>query len=192
LTRMKLALSVMDENEDTLALRNDVEEMQRLVDEFLSFARGDALDDMALTDPASLAEDVVKSAERAARDVSIDRLIEKGSMMMMRPMAVARALDNLIANAVFYGTRAWVSVDQLENAVRFRVEDDGPGIPKSLQNEALKPFARLDSSRNQSGRPGVGLGLAIAADIARNHGGRLSLDESRRFGGLQADLIIAR
>ncbi|MCR9089616.1 MAG: ATP-binding protein [Rhodobacteraceae bacterium] len=192
LTRMKLALSVMEDSPDTRDLLTDVEDMERLVGEFLSFARGDALDDAALTDPTELLKAVVSSAQRAGRDVVVNRCIRPGTMMMMRPMAVSRALDNLIGNAVSYGTRAWVSLDQLDRAVRFRVEDDGPGIPTTLRNEALKPFARLDPARNQSGGAGVGLGLAIAADIARNHGGRLALGESLRFGGLQADLIIAR
>lgn len=192
LTRMKLALNVMDPSEDTEALLADVDDMERLVSEFLSFARGDALDDATLTDPAALLEEVVRSAQRAGRSVSIDRTIPQGTMMMLRPMAVSRALDNLIGNAVAYGSHAWISLDRLDHSARFRVEDDGPGIPSTLRNEALKPFARLDPSRSQSGRAGVGLGLAIAADIARSHGGRLALDDSRRFGGLQADFIIAR
>lgn len=192
LTRMKLALSVMEESEDTRALLADVDDMERLVGEFLSFARGDALDDAALIDPAELLEKVVASAQRAGRAVSVTRRMPPGTLMMMRPMAVSRALDNLIGNAVSYGTQAWVSLDALDRAVRFRVEDDGPGIPGSLRNEALKPFARLDPARNQSTRAGVGLGLAIAADIARSHGGRLALGESLAHGGLQADLSIAR
>ena len=192
LTRMKLALSVMEDSPDTRALLADVEDMERLVGEFLSFARGDALDDAALTDPTELLTTVVASAQRAGRDVVVNRSITPGKMMMMRPMAVSRALDNLIGNAVSYGSQAWISLDQLDHAVRFRVEDNGPGIPATLRNEALKPFARLDAARNQSGGSGVGLGLAIAADIARSHGGRLALGQSLRFGGLQADLIIAR
>ncbi|MCV6596610.1 MAG: ATP-binding protein [Mangrovicoccus sp.] len=192
LTRMKLALSVMDQDEDTEALLGDVSEMEHLVSEFLAFARGDALDDAALTDPSDLLKDVVSAAERAGRKVQIAQTIAKGQLMIMRPKAVSRALDNLIGNAVLYGSQAWVSLDLLENAVRFRVEDDGPGIPEKMRAQALKPFARLDSSRNQSNRAGVGLGLAIAADIARSHGGRLILDESQAHGGLSVDLILTR
>jgi len=192
LTRMKLALSVMDPHEDTEALLHDVEDMEHLVSEFLAFARGDALDDAAVTDPAELLDEVIASAERAGRKVQIKRSIGKGHEMIMRPKAVSRALDNLIGNAVSYGDQAWISLDLLQHSLRFRVEDNGPGIPEKMHTQALKPFARLDASRNQSNHAGVGLGLAIATDIARSHGGRLSLDDSKEHGGLQADLILSR
>ena len=113
-------------------------------------------------------------------------------MMPLRPNAVKRALWNLIGNALRYGEQAAVSVVITERMVRFSVEDDGPGIPEALREEALRPFARLDASRNQDKGPGVGLGLSIAIDIARSHGGTLRLDRSARLGGLQADLILAR
>ena len=79
-----------------------------------------------------------------------------------------------------------------ERSLRIRVEDDGPGIPEDLRTEALKPFARLDAVRNQNRGGGVGLGLAIAADIAPAHGGVLRLGRSARLGGLQADIVIGR
>ena len=111
---------------------------------------------------------------------------------MLRPGAVRRALDNLIGNAVRYGSTAQVSVHIGEKAVRFRVEDDGPGIPKEDRDRALQPFQRLDPGRNQNKGSGVGLGLSIAFDIARSHGGTLRLEESEGLGGLQADLVLAR
>ena len=79
-----------------------------------------------------------------------------------------------------------------EKTLRIRVEDDGPGIPEDQRDEALKPFARLDPARNQDKGSGVGLGLAITADIARAHGGMLRLGESEKLGGLRADVVIAR
>jgi two-component system osmolarity sensor histidine kinase EnvZ len=107
-------------------------------------------------------------------------------------MAVGRALDNLIGNAVRYGTRAEVSLYLTERAARFVVEDDGPGIPAQQREEALRPFTRLDAARNQDRGTGVGLGLSIAADVARQHGGTLRLGASERLGGLKAELVIAR
>jgi two-component system osmolarity sensor histidine kinase EnvZ len=107
-------------------------------------------------------------------------------------MAVRRALDNLIGNALRYGNRAEVSVSVMDRSVRFTVEDDGPGIPAGQRELAMRPFARLDAARNQNKGTGVGLGLAIAADIARQHGGVLRLGESARLGGLRADLVLAR
>ena len=111
---------------------------------------------------------------------------------MMRIGAVRRALDNLIGNAVTYGKHAEVSVTILERSVRFTVEDDGPGIPEESREEAMKPFTRLVPGRNQDRSSGVGLGLAITADIARSHGGSLRLGQSARLGGLKAELVLAR
>jgi two-component system osmolarity sensor histidine kinase EnvZ len=93
---------------------------------------------------------------------------------------------------VQYGTRAEVSLSVLERSIRITVEDDGPGIPRGRREEAVKPFTRLDQARNQDRGTGVGLGLAITADIARSHGGMLRLGDSERLGGLKAELVLAR
>jgi two-component system, OmpR family, osmolarity sensor histidine kinase EnvZ len=110
----------------------------------------------------------------------------------LRPMAVRRALENLIGNALRYGSRAELSLTISDRMVRISVEDDGPGIPPDRREEAMRPFTRLDPARNQNLGTGVGLGLAIVADIARGHGGVLRLGESARLGGLRADLVLAR
>ena len=110
----------------------------------------------------------------------------------LRPMAMRRAVENLLSNAQRYGTRAEVSVHLTDKSLRIRVEDDGPGIPPDRREEAMRPFARLEPARNQNKGSGVGLGLAIATDIARAHGGVLRLGVSDRLGGLQADIVIAR
>ena len=111
---------------------------------------------------------------------------------MLRTMAIRRAIENLIGNAVRYGTKAELSVVMTNKSLRFQVEDDGPGIPANQREAALRPFIRLDPSRNQDKGSGVGLGLAIAADITRAHGGELRLGQSDRLGGLRADIVIAR
>lgn len=191
LTRLKLALSMMDDDEETEAMRRDVRDMQRLVDEFLAFVRGDALDDAEPTDLTALVENCVDDARRGGSQVSLGQFDETGEVVL-RPMALTRALDNLIGNAVRYGTSAAVSILASDGAVCIRVEDDGPGIPEEQMEEALKPFSRLDPARNQNISTGVGLGLAIAADIARRHGGRLTLSRSAHLGGLRADLEIVR
>nr|WP_222626106.1 ATP-binding protein [Phycocomes zhengii] len=190
LTRMKLALSMMEETEETRDMLRDVGDMQRLVDEFLSFARSDALDDMVPTDLSALVRRVIEDAARAGHTVNLETSVETGSILL-RPQAVTRALENLLGNAVRYGTCAVVRLERLPHAVRLRVEDDGPGIPAARREDALKPFSRLDPARNQNHTAGVGLGLAIASDIARKHGGRLVLGDSTRLGGLRADLELA-
>jgi len=110
----------------------------------------------------------------------------------LRPMAVERALQNLIDNGLRHGNRVALSLYLRPGALVFTVEDDGPGIPEAQRELAMQPFQRLDAARNQNRGTGVGLGLAIAADIARGHGGALHLGTSDRLGGLRADLVLAR
>lgn len=172
-------------------LEQDVEEMQRLVDEFLSFVKGASEGAPEPVDPVALAEDLVADARRAGHDVTFIGA-EGTGMIRLRPVAMRRAIDNLVSNAVRYGSRAEVSVTLTDRSLRIRVEDDGPGIPAEQRLEAQKPFTRLDAARNQDRGAGVGLGLAIATDIARAHGGVLRLGESTRLGGLCADIVIAR
>jgi two-component system osmolarity sensor histidine kinase EnvZ len=191
LTRLKLGLSMIDADEEVAAMKRDVDDMERMLDTFLDFARMDALDDPAVVDVATFAREAVADAARGGGE-AVFAGAEGGGRISLRPMAVRRALDNLIGNALRYGNRAEVSVSVMDRSVRFTVEDDGPGIPAGQRELAMRPFARLDAARNQNKGTGVGLGLAIAADIARQHGGVLRLGESARLGGLRADLVIAR
>jgi two-component system osmolarity sensor histidine kinase EnvZ len=190
LTRLKLSLSLMPEDDEVRAALRDVADMERLVDEFLSFARGDAMEAPEPTDPVALVGLSVANAQRAGQ--AVDLASEGEGRVMLRPDAVRRAVDNLIANAMRYGRRAEVSVAVTDRSVRISVEDDGPGIPADRREEALRPFTRLDAARNPNRGGGVGLGLSIAADIARSHGGTLRLAESPRLGGLKAELVLAR
>lgn len=192
LTRLKLALSMSDDPA-AKEMEKDVVDMQRLLDEFLMFARRDA--EAALeaetTDPLALIKDVVES--EANRGVNVALVEVQGSgMVELRPLAIRRSVINLIGNATQYGTIAEVSAFVEPDCLRIRVEDDGPGIPEGRREEALKPFARLDPARNQNISAGVGLGLSIAADVARAHGGKLELGESIKLGGLRAEITIAR
>jgi two-component system osmolarity sensor histidine kinase EnvZ len=190
LTRLKLGLSLLD-GEEAILLERDVDDMQRLVDEFLDFAKGDSEGEPEDLDPQVLAAEIVADAKRSGKDVTIIESTGKGTAML-RPMAIRRALENLIGNAVRYGTKAELSVVLTDKSLRFQVEDDGPGIPADQREDAIKPFMRLDPSRNQDKGGGVGLGLAITADITRAHGGVLRLGQSDRLGGLRADIVIAR
>ena len=191
LTRLRLGLSMLDDD-DRVALERDVDDLQTLLDAFLDFARGNAAGgDPEETDPIALVQDIVATAVRGGRDVYLHDAQGTGTAQV-RPAAMRRAVDNLIGNAVRYGTRAEVSVQMTEKSLRIRVEDDGPGIPPAQREEALRPFVRLDPARNQDRGSGVGLGLAIAADIARGHGGVLRWGQSDRLGGLCADIVIAR
>ena len=187
---MRLAVSMLEEA-DREELERDIDDMQRMLDEFLSFARGTAEEVETRVDPIQLVREIVHDAGRAGQDVTLVEAVGEGEMPL-RPMAIRRAVENLIGNAVRYGSRAEVSVDLTPKALRIRVEDDGPGIPAEKREEAVKPFSRLDTARNQNRGSGVGLGLSIAVDTARAHGGALRLGESEGMGGLQADIVIAR
>ncbi len=192
LTRLKLGLAFLPEDDEVEALKRDVQQMERMVDEFLSFARGDAMEAAEEIDPAALLAEVVADAARAGQVVRLGAMEWPGGKLRLRPQAVRRALENLLGNAARYGTRALVSLTASDRLVRMVVEDDGPGIPEPAREAAMEPFRRLDTARDPNRGGGVGLGLAIAADVARNHGGALRLGESEALGGLRAELSLAR
>lgn len=190
LTRLKLGLSMM-EDEDAALMRQDVGDMERLLDEFLDFARGAQEGEPEPVDPIALVRQIVEDAQRAELAVTLVEAEGEGEMRL-REGGIRRAVENLIGNAVRYGARAEVSVHLSDKSLRIRVEDDGPGIPAEQREEAMKPFARLEPARNQNRSTGVGLGLSITLDIARAHGGTLRLAESTNLGGLRADIVIGR
>ncbi len=192
LTRLRLGLSMLPEDDDVAALERDVAEMGKLVDAFLEFARDDAADDVPETlPPCAFVAQIVGDAQRGGLPVTLAECQGEGTATF-RPDALRRALENLIGNAVRYGSRAVVTVGLGPRALKITVEDDGPGIAPELREEALRPFTRLDPARNQNKGQGVGLGLSIAADIARSHGGTIRLGESEAFGGLKVELVLAR
>ena len=190
LTRMRLALSML-KDEDRIPLERDVDDMQGMIDAFLSFAQGQSEGEPEEADPVAMVRDIVSDARRGGQPVTLGKVEGEGTVTL-RVAAMRRALDNLIGNAVRYGGRAEISLRVTDKSLRFRIEDDGPGIPEARHAEARRPFTRLDRSRNQNQGSGVGLGLAIATDIARAHGGVLRLGRSDTLGGLRADIVIAR
>ena len=198
LTRLKLGLSMLPRDGDTEdeieAMERDVSEMGRLVDAFLDFARDGAISgEPEVRDPCVFVRQVVEGAARTGFPVRLVDCPGEGSVeMSFRPDALRRAMENLIGNAARYGTRTEVLVALRPAAFEIRIEDDGPGIPPDAREEALKPFTRLDPARNQDKGPSVGLGLSIAADVLRAHGGMLKLETSERLGGLCARMILPR
>lgn len=189
LTRMRLALSLMPEDAEVAALQADVMQMERMVDEFLAFVRGDAMEGSEPTDAVALVQGVV---DRAGPNVRLVAIEGRAELVEMRPQAVLRAVENLVSNAQRFGKRVELRLVFLDRSLRITVEDDGPGIPVDRREEALRPFTRLDASRDPNRGAGVGLGLSIASDIALSHGGVLRLTQSDTLGGLKAELVIAR
>jgi len=195
LTRLRLGLSLSEPGPDTDAMVQDVSEMEVMLDGFLSFARGEGMEETKASDPAEIARTMVANIRRDGARIAL--LIESETpdepTVDLRPVALSRALQNLLTNATRYGDRVRLSVRMTRLSLEYTVEDNGPGIPDEQRELALRPFSRLDASRNQNDSSGsVGLGLSIAADVARTHGGALRLEQSATLGGLRAVLRIPR
>ena len=188
LTRMKLELAMMKEGPSIQALKDDVEEMERMLDEYLAFARGQAGEGASETDIGQLLRDIAASAQRKADaktpEKKVDLTVGDDLVVEVRPNAMRRCVMNLVENALRHGNHALVSARQHDDMVEIAVDDDGPGIPAEQREAAFRPFHRLESGRTLASG-GVGLGLAIARDIARGHGGEITLAESK-LGGLRA------
>lgn len=192
ITRLRLGLSMLPEDAETKALLSDVAEMERLVDEFLAFSRGDAMEDPVEVDPAQIAARVVDNVARSGRVLHWESRLRSPVILRLRPQAVQRAVENLVGNALRHADQVSLTLSATDRSLRFIVEDNGPGIPEGQRDAALAPFARLEPSRDPNRGGGVGLGLSIAADVARSHGGRLVLTRSDTLGGLRAELSLAR
>jgi len=186
LTRMKLQLEMVKDSSDTAALKDDVAEMEHMVEGFLAFARGEGFETPKPTNIAHILGDVVVSAKR--RGTEVDFHTEGQLVVRVRQNAFKRCINNLLDNADRHATHVSIRTDKRGDAIEITVDDDGPGIPKHLRDEAFKPFFRLDDSRNPE-TGGVGLGLTIARDIIRGHGGDIILSDSPS-GGLRASLTL--
>jgi two-component system osmolarity sensor histidine kinase EnvZ len=183
LTRLKLALALADPSKRNEAMKGDVSEMEHMIDEYLAFARGEGGEAMETIHLRDLIEEVSEGARRAGAQLSV--AVDADLTAAVRPNALKRALSNLVMNAAVHGEHVEVSARPRPlGGVEIVVDDDGPGIPAERYEEAFKAFGRLDESRNQNTK-GVGLGLAIARDVARGHGGDITLDRSP-LGGLRA------
>lgn len=192
LTRMRLALSLMPEDEDTRDLQADVIQMERLVDEFLAFVRGDATGAEEDCDPVEIAEEVIQAARRGGGAVSDLIVTGVRRRAKLHVQGVQRGLENVVANALRHGALAQVSLSFGPQTLVFAVEDNGPGIPESDREKAAQPFTRLGSERDPNRGGGVGLGLSITADIAASHGGALWLGTGEDLGGLRAEMRLRR
>lgn len=187
LTRFKLSLAMMEEGPETEALANDVEEMQRMLEAYLAFARGDSGEVAAPTDMRAMIDELRVDAERHGGQTSASFSGEP--LVTLRRDAFKRCLANLIGNAQRHGSHVVISAVREERFFSVHIDDDGPGIPADRREDVFRPFFRLDEARNQDDEGGAGLGLAIARDIARSHGGDITLGESP-LGGLRASVRV--
>lgn len=192
LTRMKLELAMMKDDASIQALKGDLEEMEHMLEEYLAFARGQAGEGATETDIAQLLREIALNAQRKAdakvpvKTLALD--VAEALSLEVRPNALRRCVVNLVENAMRHGNHAKLSAALHGDQVEIAVDDDGPGIPAERREEAFRPFHRLDSGRSLV-TGGAGLGLAIARDIARGHGGDIMLEDSP-LGGLRALLRL--
>jgi two-component system, OmpR family, osmolarity sensor histidine kinase EnvZ len=186
LTRFKLSLALLDNSADSEFLQNDVDEMGQMLEGYLAFARGDTGESTAQINVGSILEDLRTASERHGASLGVET---RGDLdIRIRPMAIKRCVGNLVANAQRHAERVRVSAIREAQFVSIVVDDDGAGIDPAYREDVFRPFYRLDEARNQD-EGGSGLGLAIARDIARSHGGDITLTESP-MGGLRAAVRI--
>lgn len=183
LTRMRLELALLGDQKAVRDLRGDLDEMERMLEGYLAFARGEGSETPRPTNLNAILEEVVAQARRK-NGAAIDLHAEGDIVLPLRPSAFRRCVTNLVENAARYGEHVAIRVGRRGAAVEITIDDDGPGIPSEKREEVFRPFARLDASRNP-GTGGVGLGLTIARDLARSHGGDVELEDSPT-GGLRA------
>ncbi len=186
LTRFKLSLALLERSSEIDALEKDVDEMSRMLEDYLAFARGDAGEAPVETDIRSLLEELKADAEREGHQTEL--AVVGDPLVVIRPDAFRRLLTNLVSNAARFGDRIAISATHDARYLIVTVDDDGPGIPPEQREEVFRPFVRLDEARNVD-YGGTGLGLAIARDVARAHGGDIMLGDSP-LGGLRATVRL--
>ncbi|MNK16515.1 Osmolarity sensor protein EnvZ [compost metagenome] len=187
LTRLRLELALAPPFKRAEAMKGDLDEMEHMIDEYLAFARGEAGEAIQAVSVPEMLRRAAEDARRAGAEVTVETPDELDAQL--RPLAFRRALNNLAGNAAVHGEHVRLSARPLPSGgIEIAVEDDGPGIPEDMHEEAFRPFSRLDASRNQNSK-GVGLGLAIARDVARGHGGDITLSRSD-LGGLKAAIRL--
>ena len=177
MTRIRLQLALMGETEDAEAIRADLVEMEEMIDAYLSFAAGEGEEPPEDTDLPKMLERIIATTRNAhGFKITFKPPSPAIPIFPLRRKAIRRAIENVISNAIAFSSQAEISVN-------YRNDDDGAGIPAERRADALRPFVRLETSRNrQTG--GTGLGLSITNDIILGHGGELTLDDSP-FGGLR-------
>jgi two-component system osmolarity sensor histidine kinase EnvZ len=186
LTRFKLELALLGSGPEIEAMKKDVDEMGRMLEAYLAFARGDLGEQPAPTDMSAFLDELKGDAERHGHKANV--VFYGHPIVTVRPAAFRRCLANLVSNAARFAREISITGHRDHRWLTVNVDDDGPGIPAEMREEVFRPFMRLDDARNQD-EGNTGLGLAIARDIARSHGGDITLGDSP-LGGLRATVRV--
>ena len=186
LTRLKLQLEMLSDDKTNIELLSDVNEMQKMLENYLDFAEDVTREKAIKTDLKQMIKEIINSESIENKVIEFNVKNDKPIFFECRAIAMKRCITNLLNNACSYGDDIRVALDKKKDVIDISIEDNGPGIDKTDYDKAIKPFIRLDSSRNQN-IPGSGLGLSISQDITSNHGGKLIMSKSN-LGGLKVQL----
>lgn len=188
ITRLRLAITMSDETEDSKAMLSDLDDMERMINGYLDYVRGESEEEEQDVNLNALLSESLNLFRRSGVDVTLN--MANKVPVFIRPIAFSRAIGNVVGNAAKYGEHINVDVKKTrEGYIDIMVEDDGPGIDENLYEDVFKPFFRGDKSRSQPSGS-VGLGLAIAMDIIHAHGGEISLGKSHTLGGLAVKIAL--
>ena len=186
LTRLKLQLEMLSDDKTNIELLSDVNEMQKMLENYLDFAEDVTREKAINTDLKQMIKEIINSESIENKVIEFNVKNDKPIFFECRAIAMKRCITNLLNNACSYGDDIRVALEKKKDVIDISIEDNGPGIDKTDYDKAIKPFIRLDSSRNQN-IPGSGLGLSISQDITSNHGGKLIMSRSD-MGGLKVQL----
>jgi two-component system, OmpR family, osmolarity sensor histidine kinase EnvZ len=189
LTRFKLELALLGDSAEIDALKKDVNEMQHMLEDYLAFAKGDGGEEARPTSVQQLLQEVTEDVQYIGTPIELEMPRRRQDLVLpLKRQAFKRALTNLVTNAARFGDLVVIRAATDQLWLKIEVDDDGPGIPRTERDNVFRPFYRLDHARNQN-EGNSGLGLAIARDIARSHGGDIDLGESA-LGGLKAAIRV--
>lgn len=186
LTRLKLGLAFIEDSPDVKDLKQDVLDMEQMINSYLNFLRGDGEDATEIMPLINIVTKIADATRRHGKNIHVD--VAPSIMISVRPAAFERAIQNLVSNAEKYGEDIWVSAKDKKDEITIIVDDNGKGLSSDLFEDVFKPFYRADESRN-SATGGVGLGLPIVRDIVHSHGGEVHLEQSPK-GGLRAIITL--
>ena len=186
LTRLKLQIEMLSDDKTNIELLSDVNEMQKMLENYLDFAEDVTREKATKTDLKKMISEIIDSESTKSKTIEFNIKNDEPIFFECRTIAMKRCITNLLNNACSYGDRIRIALEKKKDVIDISIEDNGPGIDKSDYDKAIKPFIRLDSSRNQN-IPGSGLGLSISQDITSNHGGKLIMSKSN-LGGLKVQL----
>ncbi|MBD5405429.1 hypothetical protein HDR59_02670 [bacterium] len=188
LTRMKLELEFCDDKNLQFALLNDIEDMEKMINSYLDYAKGNIPEASQKTNITALIKNTARKLNKGNYDIKINA--KKNFFATVRPSSFERAIANIITNAIRYSKKKiLIDIKQTDDNIAIFIEDNGKGIPENRRDEMLKPFTRLENSRNTS-TGGVGLGLAIVQEIIHQHGGEIFLLDGKKLGGLLVKIEI--